>query len=47
MALPRRLGHGALSVLSHTGNHATEVTWSRRDVSADDHANVTPSLIYT
>jgi hypothetical protein len=47
MVLPWQLGHGAMSVPSHAGNRATEVTWSRRDVSVDDHANVTPSLIYT
>jgi hypothetical protein len=36
-----------MSVSSHAGDHAIEVTWPRRDVGVDDHANVTPSLIRT
>jgi hypothetical protein len=33
--------------VSHAGDDSVEATWSLRDVGADDHANVTPSLIYT
>jgi hypothetical protein len=47
MMLPRQLGRGAMSVPSHAGDRATEATWSRRDVGADDHGNVTPGLICT
>jgi hypothetical protein len=47
MALPRRLGRGAMSVLSHVGDHATKVTWPWRNVRVDDHANVIPGLIRT
>jgi hypothetical protein len=35
MVLPRRLGHGAMSVSSHTGDRAIEVTWLRHDVGVD------------
>jgi hypothetical protein len=45
MALSRRLGHGAMSVPSHAGDHSAEATWLWRNVGADDHANVTPGLI--
>jgi hypothetical protein len=31
---------GAMSLSSHADNRAVEVTWSLRDVSADDHTNV-------
>jgi hypothetical protein len=41
--LPRQLGHGAMSMPSHAGDGAAEMTWPRRDVDA--HANMTPSLI--
>jgi hypothetical protein len=34
MVLPRQLGHGVMSVLSHAGNDATEVTWLGCDVGA-------------
>jgi hypothetical protein len=47
MALPRRLGRGAMSVLSHAGDCAAEATCSWRDVGADDHANMAPGLICT
>jgi hypothetical protein len=32
MALLRHLGHGAMSLLSHAGDDATEATWPWRDV---------------
>jgi hypothetical protein len=47
MALPRRLGRGAMPVLSHVGDHATKVTWPWCNVGVDDHANMIPGLIYT
>jgi hypothetical protein len=47
MALLRQLGRGAMSVSSHAGDRAAKVTWSWRDVGANDHANVTPGLICT
>jgi hypothetical protein len=34
MVLPRRLGHSAMSMSSHAGNDAAEVTWLRHDVDA-------------
>jgi hypothetical protein len=47
MALPGRLGRSAMSVPSNVGSCTAEVTWSRCDVDANDHANVTPGLIST
>jgi hypothetical protein len=35
MLLPRRLGHGAMSLLSHAGDVAAEATWPWRDVDAE------------
>jgi hypothetical protein len=47
MAPPRRLGRGVMLVSGHAGDHDAESTWSRHDVGADNHANVTPGLICT
>jgi hypothetical protein len=47
--LPRHLGRGAKSILSHADDGAADgaakVTRPWRDVDADDYANVTPGLI--
>jgi hypothetical protein len=37
MALPRRLGHDAMSVLSHAGDGAVEPTWPWHDVGAKSY----------
>jgi hypothetical protein len=47
MALLRQLGRGVMLVSSHASDRAAKVTWSWRDVSADDHAYMTPGLICT
>jgi hypothetical protein len=35
MSLSRRLGHGAMSMLSHAGDVAVETTWPWCDVAAE------------
>jgi hypothetical protein len=35
MVLPRRLGCGAIQMLSHAGGDTTEVTWPLRDIDAE------------
>jgi hypothetical protein len=35
MALPRRLGCGAMWLSSHASDGATEATWSQRDVNTE------------
>jgi hypothetical protein len=46
MSMPRRLGHSAILMPSHVSDGVVEVTWSWHVVTADDHADMTPSLIY-
>jgi hypothetical protein len=47
MSLPRRLDHGMISLSSHASDGTAEATWLWRNIGADDHANVTPGLIFT
>jgi hypothetical protein len=37
MALPRRLGRGAMSMLSHAGDGTAEATWPWRDVDIESY----------
>jgi hypothetical protein len=46
MSMPRRLGHSAILMPSHVSDGVVEVTWSWHIVTADDHADMTPGLIY-
>jgi hypothetical protein len=45
MTLPRQLGHNTMSMPSHASDGDAKATWSWRDVSADDQANMTSGQI--